>query len=81
MIKLTLENIIDLGDEISEKFLKLGINNSPELTIHVEDEITLKKIDEELFYKLNQKSDGSDFTPSDELITIKFSNCNIKIIK
>ena len=81
MIKLTLENIIDLGDEISKKFLKLGINNSPEITIHDEDKNTLKKIDEELFYKLNQNSDGSDFTPSDELITIKFSNCNIKIIK
>ena len=80
-IKLTAYNIYELGHTISENLRKDGVYSSGNtLSICVDNE-SFSKIDEDLFYRLNENKDGINFIPSDDVIVVKFDNLTININK
>lgn len=80
-LKLTAYNIYELGKVISEKLRADGVYSSGNtLSITVDNE-SFSKIDEDLFYRLNEKKDGNEFVPSDNVIIVKFDNLTINIRK
>lgn len=73
---LTSFNIYSVVDTLHRKLSELNIRNNCSLTFQVtKDE--LKKIDEDLFYRIRQKNE--DFVPSDNVVEIKYDNITIKI--
>ena len=79
-IKLDKNVIITLGNTINEILHKSNIKSETTLNIKV-DSLSFKKIDEDLYYRGNEKAEQSDFRPSDDEITVKFSNLKIIIEK
>jgi hypothetical protein len=74
-------NIYEIGENISKELSKDGVNIDNKLTIKVNQE-NFKKIDEDLFYRLNpDKDERGEFIPSDSMIEIKFENLSIVIEK
>lgn len=74
-------NIYEMGEKISNELSKDGVNIDNKLTIKVNQE-NFKKIDEDLFYRLNpDKDERGEFIPSDSMIEIKFENLSIVIEK
>jgi hypothetical protein len=74
-------NIYEIGESISNELSKDGVNIDNKLTIKVNQE-NFKKIDEDLFYRLNpDKDERGEFIPSDSMIEIKFENLSIVIEK
>lgn len=74
MVTLSTEKINNIGKYLSENLHNCGIKNS-EIIIYV-DKNDLRKIDEDLYYRLNNNDENkeNDFTPSDNEITILFHN-------
>lgn len=79
-IKLDKNVIITLGNTISEILHKSNIKTETTLNIKV-DSLSFKKIDEDLYYRGNEKAEQNDFQPSDDEIIVKFSNLLIIIEK
>lgn len=80
-LKLTAYNIYELGNTISESLRKDGVYSSGNtLSIYVNED-SFSKIDEDLFYRLNENKDGTNFVPSDDVIIVKFDNLDINIYK
>lgn len=73
---MTSNDILQLGNELSEKLYKDKFHLKNELIIYVNDNF-FKKIDEDFYYRNNPE--GKDFSPSFSEINIKFPNLNLKI--
>ena len=77
MILLSTNEILELGETLYNKVMKLNIPSS-ELIIEVDD-LSFKKIDEDLYYR--QNPNGEDFIESEKEINVKYKTVNIKIKK
>jgi hypothetical protein len=75
---LDKNTLIHLGNTISDILTKANVKSESVLTIKV-DERFFKKIDEDLFYRNEEKVE--DFRPSEDNIKIKFDNCLVVIEK
>lgn len=78
MITLTAKELYEIGFDLSEKLAKNKLQSKNELYLTV-DELSFKKIDEDLYYRNNP--DGKDFVPSSTNIHVIFPNLDIIIIK
>lgn len=76
---LSTNKLSELGNYISEYMRELNIEKS-ELHINV-DEKSFKKIDEDLYFRLNETNKENDYIPSENEINISFQNILIKIKK
>lgn len=79
MTMLNTNKLSEIGNYISEQMRGLNIKGS-ELHIYV-DENYFKKIDEDLFYRINENDKEKEFIPSESEIDISFPNIIIKIKK
>jgi hypothetical protein len=70
MVTLNTNKIGEIGNYLSEQFKNCGINKS-EIIVYV-NKYDFSKIDEDLFYRLN--NDKNNFLPSNDEITISFHN-------
>lgn len=77
MIMLNTNKIQEIGDYISEQMRQLNINDSM-LLINV-DKDSFKKIDEDLFYRINENNKEKEFIPSEKEIIISFPNVKLII--
>ena len=77
MIMLNTNKIQEIGDYISEQMRQLNINDSM-LLINV-DKDSFKKIDEDLFYRINENDKEKEFIPSEKEIIISFPNVKLII--
>ena len=77
MIMLNTNKIQEIGDYISEQMRQLNINDSM-LLINVDKE-SFKKIDEDLFYRMNENNKEKEFIPSEKEIIISFPNVKLII--
>ena len=75
MIMLNTNKIQEIGDIISEQMRQLNINDSLFL-INVDKE-SFKKIDEDLFYRINENDKEKQFIPSEKEIIISFPNVKL----
>jgi hypothetical protein len=80
-LKLTAYNIYELGKVISEKLRADGVYSSGNTLSITVDKESFSKIDEDLFYRLNENKDGNEFVPSDNVIIVKFDNLTMNIRK
>lgn len=79
--KLGTANIMELGNLISDKLKEygvFGVEYKPTLSITLDNE-KFSKVDEDLFYRLNEENSKNEFTPSDGEIIIGFDNLEFKI--
>lgn len=74
MVTLSTEKINNIGKYLSENLHECGIKES-EIIVYV-DKHDLRKIDEDLYYRLNDNNENKEdnFIPSDNEITILFHN-------
>ena len=77
MIMLNTNKISEIGNYISEQMRELKINDSI-LHINVDTE-SFKKIDEDLFYRMNENNKEKEFIPSEKEIIISFPNVKLII--
>jgi hypothetical protein len=70
-------SIFDIGHKISEELEDYGVTQKAELTVYLGEE-EFKKVDEDLFYRLNKEKDEK-FVPSEGEIDINFKGVIIKI--
>ncbi len=77
MIMLNTNKISEIGNYISEQMKELKINDSI-LNINVDVE-SFKKIDEDLFYRMNENNKEKEFIPSEKEIIISFPNVKLII--
>ena len=77
MIMLNTNKIQEIGNYISEQMRELNINDSM-LLINV-DKDSFKKIDEDLFYRINENNKEKEFIPSEKEIIISFPNVKLII--
>ena len=77
MIMLNTNKISEIGNYISEQMRELKINDSI-LNINVDVE-SFKKIDEDLFYRMNENNKEKEFIPSEKEIIISFPNVKLII--
>ena len=70
MIMLNTNKIQEIGNIISEKMRENKINDST-FIINVDKE-SFKKIDEDLFYRMNENDKEKQFIPSEKEILISF---------
>lgn len=75
MITLNTEKISNIGTFLSDSLKECNIKES-ELIVYV-DKNSLRKIDEDLFYRLNNSE--KEFIPSDNEITVSFNNLKVII--
>lgn len=78
-VKLDRNTLINLGATISDTLLKANIKEESYLKIIVDD-ISFKKIDEDLFYR-GENDEKKEFEPSEDNIQLKFNNLLIIIEK
>lgn len=78
-VKLDRNTLINLGITISDTLLKANIKEESYLKIIVDD-ISFKKIDEDLFYR-GENDEKKEFEPSEDNIQLKFNNLLIIIEK
>lgn len=78
-VKLDRNTLINLGTTISDTLLKANIKEESYLKIIVDD-ISFKKIDEDLFYR-GENDEKKEFEPSEDNIQLKFNNLLIIIEK
>jgi hypothetical protein len=77
MIMLNTNKISEIGNYISEQMRELKINDSI-LNINVDVE-SFKKIDEDLFYRMNENNKEKEIIPSEKEIIISFPNVKLII--
>ena len=75
MIMLNTNKISEIGNYISEQMRELKINDSI-LNINVDVE-SFKKIDEDLFYRMNENNKEKEFIPAEKEIIISFPNVKL----
>ena len=75
MVTLNTHKIGEIGNYLSEQLHNCGINKS-DIIVYV-NKYDLIKIDEDLYYRLNDKTDN--FIPSNDEIKISFHNLNFII--
>jgi DNA-binding helix-hairpin-helix protein with protein kinase domain len=75
MVMLNTNKIQEIGDMISEQMRTLNLNDSS-FIINV-DADSFKKIDEDLFYRIN--GTDKEFIPSEKEILISFPNVKLII--
>ncbi len=75
MVTLNTHKISEIGNYLSEQLHNCGINKS-DIIVYV-NKSDLIKIDEDLYYRLNDKTDN--FIPSNNEIKISFHNLNFII--
>lgn len=78
-VKLDRNTLINLGTTISDTLLKSNIKEESYLKIIVDD-ISFKKIDEDLFYR-GENDEKKEFEPSEDNIQLKFNSLLIIIEK
>lgn len=80
--KLGTANIMELGNIISDKLREYGVfgeNYKPTLSLTLDND-KFAKVDEDLFYRMNEQTDNKDeYVPSENEIIIGFDNLEIKI--
>jgi hypothetical protein len=76
MILLGLNELSELCYDVHAKLAKCGIKSDAILTISV-DKNSLRKIDEDLFYRQNDKD--KEFIPSENEVNVIFENITVKI--
>lgn len=79
MVKLGSNEIIELGTYISNYLHKYGIDKHNDLIINVDSNESLKKIDEDLYYRRFKEDDKEEFAPSENEINVEFNNLTLKI--
>lgn len=77
MIMLNTNKISEIGNYISEQMRLLNINDT-ELNVYVDSE-SFKKIDEDLFYRINENDKEKEYIPSEKEIIISFPNVKLII--
>ena len=77
MIMLNTNKIQEIGDIVSNQMKQLNINDSI-LLINVDKE-SFRKIDEDLFYRINENNKEKEFIPSEKEIIISFPNVKLII--
>jgi len=77
-VTLNRNKLIELGNIVSEILIKSNIKSDCTLDINV-DEISFKKIDEDIFYRDNKNNE--EFHPSEDKIVLRFHNLFININK
>ena len=77
MLMLNTNKISEIGKYISEQMRLLNINDT-ELNIYVDKE-SFKKIDEDLFYRINENDKEKEYIPSEKEIFISFPNLKFNI--
>ena len=77
MIMLNTNKIQEIGDIVSEQMRLLNINDSI-LLINVDKE-SFRKIDEDLFFRINENNKEKEFIPSEKEIIISFPNVKLII--
>lgn len=78
--KLGTANIMELGNIISEKLHEYGIFGAeykPILSLTLDND-KFKKVDEDLYYRMNEDKD-SEYIPSEEEIIVGFDNLEMVI--
>ena len=71
MTTLGFDKIYEIGSYLDKRLFMEGIDKS-KLDIYVNNKDELRKIDEDLYYR--QHPNGTDFIPSDDMITINFEH-------
>lgn len=69
---LNTNKISEIGNYISEQMKILNIKEST-FNVYVDSD-SFKKIDEDLFFRMNEKNDNKEFIPSEKEILISFPN-------
>lgn len=69
---LNTNKISEIGNYISEQMKNLNIKEST-FNVYVDSD-SFKKIDEDLFFRINGKNDDKEFIPSEKEILISFPN-------
>lgn len=77
-VKLDKNTLIMLGNTVSEILMKAKVNEETVLHIKVDD-YSFKKIDEDLFYRMNENNKEKEFIPSEKEIIISFPNVKLII--
>lgn len=77
MIMLNTNKIQEIGDYLSEQMRLLNVKDS-HFIINVDSE-SFKKIDEDLFYRINENDKEKQYIPSEEEIIISFPNVKLII--
>ena len=75
MIMLNTNKIQEIGDIVSNQMRQLNINDSI-LLINVDKE-SFRKIDEDLFFRINENNKEKEFIPSEKEIIISFPNVKL----
>lgn len=79
MIHLDLETLSDIGNKLSERVEDIKPKDT--ILIFKVDTFSFRKIDEDIFYRIQGENKDVPFTPSDDEINLTFPNATIKIIK
>lgn len=66
-VSLNTAKIAEIGNKIITMLHESGVDTVSQLTINV-DSHTLRKIDEDLYYRRNPN--GEDFVPSENFLTV-----------
>ena len=69
------ENLVEIGSTIVSRLTECGYNGNATLSLYVDKEM-LKKIDEDVYYRLHASEE--EFKPSEQVI-LKFGKFNIII--
>lgn len=77
MVMLSTNKIQEIGDIVSEQMRLIDVNDA-KLVIDV-DSKSFKKIDEDLFYRINEGDEEKEYIPSEKEIIISFPNAKMII--
>lgn len=78
VVNLSRDTLIDLGNKISDVLSVCNVKEKSTLEITV-DNVSFKKIDEDLFFRGNEKEEN--FEPSEDNIQLNFHKLLILIKK
>ena len=78
-IKLDKNTLIQLGNSLFDVLHEVNVTKDCQLIINV-DNVSFKKIDEDIYYRDN-KDENKNFEPSENEIVLKFHNLKIIIRK
>lgn len=74
-------NIAELASTLQEKLTEYGITKKSILTVCLDTD-EFKKVDEDLFYRMNEDNEEKgEFIPSEGEIKVTFNNLEIDVIE
>ena len=72
--------LMELGQSVEKQLVRNDVKDNNLLRLEINEEL-FSKIDEDIYYRQNLESDGKEFKPSENEITINFEHLTIKLIK